>query len=248
MKRLCFLIGLLVAPALPAAEIPLAERQSSYAIMAPETRAMQDDDTANPGMFWVLDGEALWSRKAGETQKSCADCHGDAPAAMRGVSARYPAFDAARARAVNIEQRVNLCRVEHQRAPALGYESKELLALTAYVARQSRGMPIEVNIDGPARKHFEAGQEFFFRRRGQINLSCAQCHDANWGRTLYAERISQGHPNAYPAYRLEWQTLGSLQRRFRSCLSGVRAEMLPYGAPQYLDLELSSNHNLRRTS
>ena len=95
-----------------------------------------------------------------------------------------------------------------------------------------------VAIDGPARKHFESGERAYRERRGQLNLSCAQCHDANWGRKLGPETLSQGQPNAYPVYRLEWQTLGSLQRRFRSCLSGIRAEMLPYGAPEYLDLEL----------
>ena len=99
-------------------------------------------------------------------------------------------------------------------------------------------MRVTVAIDGPARKHLAAGEKLYHQRRGQLNLSCAQCHNENWGRKLGPETISQGHPNAHPAYRLEWQTLGSLQRRFRSCLSGIRAEMLPYGAPEYLDLEL----------
>jgi L-cysteine S-thiosulfotransferase len=71
-----------------------------------------------------------------------------------------------------------------------------------------------------------------------MNLACAQCHEQNWGRRLFAETITQGHPNAWPAYRMEWQTLGSEERRLRACLSGVRAEMLPYGSPEYLDLEL----------
>jgi len=62
-----------------------------------------------------------------------------------------------------------------------------------------------------------------------MNLSCAHCHDAQWGKRLLSETISQGHPNAYPAYRMEWQTMGSLERRLRACLSGIRAEMLPYG-------------------
>ena len=93
-------------------------------------------------------------------------------------------------------------------------------------------------IDGPARRNFDLGEAFFVRRRGQLNLACTHCHDANWGRTLFAERISQGHPNAWPAYRLDWQTLGSLERRLRACLSGVRAEILPYGSPEYTDLAL----------
>jgi sulfur-oxidizing protein SoxA len=56
-----------------AAEIPLSERKSGYDMMGRESRAMQDDDLANPGMLWVLDGEALWKRKAGSADKSCAD-------------------------------------------------------------------------------------------------------------------------------------------------------------------------------
>ena len=99
-------------------------------------------------------------------------------------------------------------------------------------------MPVAVSIDGPARQHFETGEKLYYQRRGQLNLSCAQCHNENWGRKLGPETISQGHPNAYPVYRLEWQTLGSLQRRFRSCLSGIRAEMLPGGSPELVDLEL----------
>ena len=127
-----------------AGEIPRAERRSGYDFMSRETRAMQDDDTANPGMLWVLEGEALWSRKTGAAGRACADCHGDARASMKGVAARYPAFDAARGRPVNLEQRINICRTDRQQAPPLAYESRELLALTAYVARQSRGLPIDV--------------------------------------------------------------------------------------------------------
>ncbi|MBV8289664.1 MAG: sulfur oxidation c-type cytochrome SoxA, partial [Hyphomicrobiales bacterium] len=125
-----------------AAEIPLSDRKSGYAFMARETRAMQDDDTANPGMLWVLDGEALWNRKEGAAAKSCADCHRDARESMKGVATRYPAFSAARGRPVDLEQRINICRVEQQQSTPLPFESKELLALAAYVGRQSRGMPI----------------------------------------------------------------------------------------------------------
>ena len=78
------------------ADIPLAKRRSTYEQMSAETKAMQDEDTANPGMLWVLDGEALWRAKAGAAARACADCHGEAPQSMKGVAARYPAFDAKR--------------------------------------------------------------------------------------------------------------------------------------------------------
>ncbi len=205
--------------------------------MAPETRAMQDDDTANPGMFWVLDGEALWKRKAANG-KSCADCHGDASKSMKGVAARYPAYSPAQKRPVNIEQRINLCRTEQQQAKPFPYESKELLALAAYVGRQSRGMPIEIADDERTKPFLDNGRALFTRRQGQLNLSCAQCHDDNWGGKLAGSPVPQGHPTGYPLYRLEWQTLGSLQRRLRNCLTGMRAVAEPLGAPELVDLEL----------
>jgi L-cysteine S-thiosulfotransferase len=230
---------LILAAALAyAAEIPLGERRSGYEFMSRETRAMQDDDTANPGMLWVLEGGAQWSRKIGTAGKACSDCHGEARGSMKGVAARYPAFDAARGRLVNLEQRINLCRVDRQQAPALAWESRELLALTAYVARQSRGLPIDIAIDARTHASLEAGRASWDRRQGQLNLACGQCHDAYWGRQLAGNAIPQAHPTGYPIYRLEWQGLGSLQRRLRNCLIGMRAEPYEYGAPELVDLEL----------
>jgi sulfur-oxidizing protein SoxA len=221
-----------------AAEIPMFERKSGYDQMGRETRAMQDDDTTNPAMLWVLDGEAAWKRKTGSAEKSCADCHGDAGTSMKGVAARYPAFDAAAGRPVSLEQRINLCRTERQKATPLRYESKELLALATYVGRQSRGMPIEVGGDERTRPFLQTGRDAFHRRQGQLNLSCAQCHDDNWGQKLAGALIPQGHPTGYPLYRLEWQGVGSLQRRLRNCLAGMRAESYTLGAPELVDLEL----------
>ena len=226
------------AQAATAAEIPLAERRSGYDFMGRETRAMQDDDSTNPGMLWVLDGEALWSRKAGATGQACADCHGDARASMKGVAARHPAWDAASGRPVNLEQRINTCRSDRQKAPSLAYESRNLLALTAYVARQSRGMSIEIAIDERTRPFLEAGRDAFKRRQGQLNLACTQCHDKFWGNKLAGNNIPQAHPTGYPIYRLEWQALGSLQRRLRNCMVGIRAEPYSYAAPELVDLEL----------
>src|SRR6202000_707997 len=109
-----------------ATEIPATERRSGYTFMGPETRAMQDDNTSNPGMLGVLDGEALWNRKAAAAGKSCADCHHDARDSMKGAAARYPAYDKALGRPVNLEQRINLCRVRHQEAEPLPYEKHDL--------------------------------------------------------------------------------------------------------------------------
>jgi sulfur-oxidizing protein SoxA len=236
--RFTLLLACLLSAPAGAGEIPLAERRSGYELMSSETRKIQDDDATNPGMFWVLDGEALWSRQAGAAHRSCADCHGDAKTSMKGVAARYPAFDAARGRPVSLEQRIDACRIDRQKAPAFAYESKDLLALEAYVARQSRGLPIDIRIDARTRPFLEAGNEAFHHRQGQLNLSCSLCHDDNWGKKLAGSVIPQAHPTGYPLYRLEWQTLGSLGRRLRNCLFGIRAQVPEPGADELVDLEL----------
>jgi L-cysteine S-thiosulfotransferase len=220
-----------------AADIPLDQRRSDSDFVSADTRAMQNDDTANPAMLAVLDGETLWNTKAGETHQSCADCHGDVAKSMKGVAARYPAMVAEQDRPVDLEQRINMSRLADQKAAALPFESKELLALTAYIARQSRGMPVAVKDDAQAKPFIGAGRAIFEQRQGQLDLSCAQCHDDNWGKKLAGNLVPQAMSTGYPIYRLEWQEVGSLQRRLRNCMSGMRAEPYDFGAPELVDLE-----------
>jgi len=230
--------ALLATIAAAIAEIPLDQRRSGYADLGRETKAMQDDDMSNPGMLAVLEGEALWKTKTGAAGRACADCHGDAKATMKGVAARYPAFDEKANRPINLDQRINQCRTERQGAKPLAYESKELLALSAFLGLQSRGQPIAPPDDPRLTPFREAGRATYIRRQGQLNLACSHCHDDNWSRKLAGNVIPQAHPNGYPLYRLEWQSIGSLQRRLRNCLIGMRAEHYDYGAPEYVDLEL----------
>jgi sulfur-oxidizing protein SoxA len=223
---------------LAAAEIPPSERKSGYTFMGRDIQAMQDDDTSNPGMLGVLDGEILWKKKAGAAGKACADCHADASHSMKGVAARYPAYDKALGHPVNLEQRINLCRARHQEAEPLPYEKHDLLALTAFVAEKSRGMAIAPETSPELEPFVAKGRDFFMKRQGQLNLACANCHNDNWDKHLAGSAVTQAVPNGYPIYRLEWQSLGSLQRRLRNCITGMRAENFSYGAPELVELEL----------
>jgi sulfur-oxidizing protein SoxA len=224
------------------AQIALDQRKSGADFMSAATRAMQDDDTANPAMLSTLDGESLWSEKAGGAQKSCGDCHGPAPQSMKGVAARYPAYNVARKSALDLSGQVNACRTDQQKAEAFKPESAQLLALSAYIGLQSRGMPVAPPDDARLAPFRAKGEALWGQRIGQLNFSCAQCHDDNWGKRLGSAPIPQAHPNAYPIYRLDWQGMGSLQRRFRNCMSGVRAESYPYGAQEFIDLEVFLAH------
>ena len=219
-----------------AVDISKDERQSSYQLMTVENQAMQDDPNLNPAWFWVMDGQTLWKESSGKRAVSCSSCHGESGKAMAGVATHYPKIVQGRLR--TLEGQINQCRVSRQDAKALAYESKELLALTSFVATQSKGMPIAVRETPQNSKDLKQGRQFFNERMGQLNLSCAQCHQDRAGLKLGGSLIPQGHPTAYPIYRIEWQTMGSLQRRLRNCMSGVRAKQFDYGSIEMAQLEL----------
>jgi sulfur-oxidizing protein SoxA len=235
------LVGLLLALTSArglGAEIQPDPRRSGFEFMSPATQAMQRDDTLNPAMLWVKQGEDLWQRSAGPKAQSCAACHGQASVSMRGVAARYPAFDVAQERPLNLAQRINLCRQQYQQAEPWRLESQDLLCLESFIALQSRGMPLTPPSDVRLEPFVERGRQRYQQRMGQLDLSCAQCHDQRSGQRLGGSVIPQAHPTGYPVYRLEWQGLGSLQRRLRNCMNGVRAQSYPLGALELVELEL----------
>ena len=228
MRRALAALGLgLLAGAATAAE----PARSGFDLMSPRLQAMQRDDTLNPGMLWVQDGLARWTQAEGAARKSCADCHGPAPAAqLRAAATRHPAWDETEARPVNLAQRVNLCRQRHQQAAPLAEDSEPLLALTAALAHAARGLPVAPPVDSRLTPERDEGRRLWSQRMGQLDLSCADCHDRLVGRRLGGSTVPPGNAAGYPTYRLEWQTLGPLARRIRNCLGGVRAEVWPTGS------------------
>jgi len=229
-------LGLLAAFSSPGQQAA-DKRRSGFDTMSPRVQAMQRDDLQNPGMLWVADGEVLWKKVFG-ISFSCAHCHGDAKQSMKGVAAKYPDWDPIEKRPVNLSQRINLCRTRHQLVLPLPPESVELLGLESYVAHQSRGMPVAPSTAKELIEPRERGRKQYEQRIGQLNLSCVQCHDQLPGKSLAGSTIPEGHVNGYPTYRLEWQGMGSLQRRLRNCLSGVRAEPPPWNSREMVELEL----------
>jgi L-cysteine S-thiosulfotransferase len=231
MKRALLVLALLGS--VTQAQEP---KRSTFDDMKPETQAMQRDDMANPAMLWVQDGLKLWNEKAGATHQSCADCH-QTPASMRGVATRYPAYQPGSQTIRTLDQQILACRSEQQKADPFTLETRPVLALSALIGLQSRGLPLAPATTDEA-PFVEKGRALFFERRGQLNLSCAQCHNDHAGQSLGGARIPQGHPTGYPLYRLEWQDMGSLERRLRNCLTGVRSVALPYGSPDLVALQI----------
>ena len=212
-------------------------RRSGYTYLSQGNQQLQNDEFGNPGMLWVERGRELWTKTDGAAGKACASCHADEQS-MRAVRARYPRFDSQSKKLVNIEQQINRCREQHMKASVYAYESESLLALTTFISFQSRNLPMEVQIDGPARPFFQTGRTFFMQRRGQLNLACAHCHDLHSGQRLHGEVISQGQINGFPIYRQLWQTLGSSHRMFAWCNTSIRAEPFALGSDDYVNLEL----------
>lgn len=226
-------------PVMPSSkDHPLKEIWSGKKWSSETTQAMQDDEFANPAGPWQTIGEAEWNKVEGEAGKSCASCHQDAAESMKGVGARYPVYFEPWKKMMALEQRINYCRENKMKAPPYKWESDQMLGLMVHIKSQSKGMPVQVKIDGPAAPFFEKGKEFYYTRRGQLDMACSHCHEGYYGKNIRAESLSQGQSNGFPTYRFEWQKLGSLHRRFQGCNEQVRAEKHQLGSDDYVNLEL----------
>jgi sulfur-oxidizing protein SoxA len=225
MKRFALLLAALALSA------HADERRSGRDTMSPALRALQADDGQHPAQLALALGADLWR----QGDRSCASCHGE-PGKLRGAAARHPAW--ADGAIVDLPGRIQQCRVRHQGRPAWAPEAEPLLALTALVAQQSRGLPLQPprgpELDAAAAR----GERLYMTRLGALNLSCAQCHDERAGQRLGGSLIPQGHVDDYPVFRLEWQSLGSLQRRLRGCFSGVRARVPEWDSAELMALQV----------
>ena len=103
---------------------------------------------------------------------------------------------------------------------------------------QSRGMPVNVAIDGAAAPYWEQGREMYYTRFGQLELSCANCHEDGAGQMIRADHLSQGQISGFPTYRLKDQRVVSIHNRFVGCVRDTRAETFAMGSPEFIALEL----------
>ena len=221
----------------PVTTFTYQDKKSGYLFATPETQAMQNDDFENPASLWLAQGEKLWTKVDGSAGKSCGACHG-AAANLRGVGNTYPKISQDTGKLATIEDQINYCRTERMKAPALKLETQDMVGLSMLVMFQSRGLPMSVAVDGPAKPYFEEGKKLYYTRRGQQNLACNQCHEDNAGNMLRADKLSPGYSNGFPLYRLAWQKAGSFDFRMQQCYAQVRAEPEPFGSEELKKLQL----------
>jgi L-cysteine S-thiosulfotransferase len=218
---------------------PLDELISGWHYRTVETRALETDSFENPGMLGVEDGEQIWNTVEGTEGKSCASCHGDAAESMKDVGAHFPKWDAESGRPINIELQINKCRTERMGAEAYKFDKGGQKPLTAYIKRQSLGTPVSIDLSqGDMQSWWEKGKEMYYTRTGQLNLSCATCHEDHNGQFIRADHLSQGQINGFPTYRLKQGALVSVHNRFRGCIRDTRAEMPAAFSDELMALEV----------
>ncbi len=230
-------IEMVTRTAAPAYVDGLDEVISGWHFRSDETQALQMDDFDNSGMLGVDNALEAWSKVQGPEQKSCATCHGDV-ASMKGVRTVMPKFNEEANDLWTLEDYINNCRTERQNVEAWGYTSNPMTEMAALIAVQSRGMPMNVAVDGPAAPFWEAGKELYYTRTGVLELSCASCHEQSYGLHIRADHLSQGQINGFPAYRLKNAKLNGIHDRFKGCVRDTKAETYKPGGPEFHALEL----------
>lgn len=222
----------------PVVDDALPELISGWHFRGEETRTMQADDFDNPGMIYVDDAREAWNTVEGEAGKSCASCHGDVAESMEGVRAVYPKWNEEAGEVRTLEMQVNACRTGNMEAEPLKYTGTDMTSMVALISSVSRGMPVNVATDGPVAETWEKGKELYYTRFGQLELSCANCHEDNYGRMIRADHLSQGQINGFPVYRLKNTKLNAVHARFKGCVRDTRAETFSPGSPEFVALEL----------
>ncbi len=215
----------------------LSEQYSGWHFREADTRVMQADDFDNPGMLAVEAAIDVWNTEDGSEGKACASCH-EAPESMAGVRTQMPKYNEAKGTLYSLEMYINDCRTERMGAEAWGWNDASMVNMTALISSVSRGMPMNVAIDGPAAPFWEQGKEMYYTRYGQLELACSNCHEDNYGNYIRADHLSQGQTNGFPAYRLKNAGLVSIHNRFKGCIRDTRAETYKEGSPEFIALEL----------
>jgi sulfur-oxidizing protein SoxA len=216
----------------------LDEVFSGWIFRKDETQAAQSDDFDNPGMIFVDIAQDTWDTVEGTEGKSCASCHGDVSESMAGVKAVYPKWNATDGELRSIDMQINDCRVKRMGAEPWKLTKGNMTAMNALITLQSRGMPVDVAMDGPVREMWERGKEMYYTRTGQLEMSCASCHEDHYDDHIRADHLSQGQINGFPVYRLKNAKLNSVHARFKGCVRDTRAQTYKPGSDDFLALEL----------
>lgn len=217
--------------------VPLDEYKNGvYAINADARSSWEAIEEFPPYEDAVAKGEKLFKTPFanGKTYSSCFKNGG------KGIRQNYPYFDKASGQIKTLEGEINECRVKNGEQP-LGWKKGDIASISAYMASTSNGKKLNIVVpdDERAIAAYERGKRHFYAKRGQLNLSCANCHYDNAGNRVRADTLSPaiGHTTHFPVWRLSWDGLGTIQRRYGGCNEQVRAKAFKAQSDEYKALE-----------
>jgi len=207
-----------------------------YSIDAASREQWMEIEEFPPYELNIEKGKELFNKpfKNGKTYASCFENNG------MGIAHRYPFFDTGSGKVITLESAINACRESNGEEP-LKYEKGDIADVSAYMHYTSRGEIINIVIpdDPRALEAYERGKRHFYSKRGQLNMSCADCHVNNSGNKIRADLLSPalGHVSHFPVYRSKWGGLGTLHRRYGGCNKQVRAKPYKAQSDEYRALE-----------
>lgn len=233
--KLFFCLLLCSATGMLCAQPPVPT--SGYDFLTGDIQAIQDDDFLNPGMPTVEQGHALF-HQVPDDGPACAHCHGEDGAKLEPVNiAAYPRFQQKYQQVMTLQERIHACWTDHQdRFPVL-YDDPQLIRLETYVRYLARGTAIQVVVPEEGRALYEKGKALYHQRLGQMNMTCAHCHEQYQGVYLRGRKLTQGQSNGFPLYRFDSDRVTSLHRRLNECFIELRAEPYQTGSEEYRALE-----------
>jgi len=98
---------------------------------------------------------------------------------------------------------------------------------------------VKVPNDAKAIAAYNRGKKFYWAKRGQLNMACADCHYYYAGSKIRANILAPtyGQTSGFPVYRNKWAGMGTLHRRYGGCNKQVRAKPFKAQSDEYKALE-----------
>lgn len=201
----------------------------------------------NPGELWIDQGKTLFYQKRGPKNASLEQCDfGLGPGKLEGAAARLPRYFADTDKVQDLESRLLTCMVDLQGfkredivkraiSPA-GSSGSDVEALALYIMSRSNGMKMTVSLSHQKEYDmYKAGEYLFYRRSGQTDFACVQCHGAADKRIRLQDLVDmtdkkqrQEVVSSWPAYRGAHSVVRTMQWRLYDCFWQMRLPELGY--------------------
>jgi len=206
-----------------------------YAVDAASRAQWEEIEEFPPYELDLEKGEELFNTPFANG-KGYADCFENGGI---GIRQNFPYWNDERKTVVTLEMAINECRMVNGEKP-LGWKRGAIAEISAYMAYTSRGNEFAIDIpNDDAKAAYLDGKKFFYTKRGQLNLSCADCHLTGTNRLVRADLPSPGlgHTTHFPVVRSKWGNIGTLHRRYEGCHRDSRSEYLKPQSETFRNLE-----------